>query len=332
MWLTKEEQWALTLSTFAGLSTTIGAAFAVIKRPDDALLAFLLGTAIGVMFLLSFLEMWLRNALHNGWGEVTFSVLCGALLYRFIQPFLPEMHADADADGGSSAPDAAAPLTGGGRGKGKGAGGSGGDGEGVAKAPSALAERSASGKLAAAAERKAAGGGSSSSSNGGGGSGKPPKKQAGSTRRSGELLRLGLLMAMTMTLHNLPEGFAVAFAAFTDFGPIMAAAIAVHNIPEGVIVAAPVYAATGSRWKALAIATASGLSEPVGALLALLFVKPFLTEATLHYILAFVGGIMMAVCVLELWPEARKCRSDRRLVAGVALGGAVMGWTLYVGV
>ena len=65
--------------------------------------------------------------------------------------------------------------------------------------------------------------------------------------RKSELLRLGLLMAMTMTLHNLPEGFAVAFSAFTDFGPVMAAAIAVHNIPEGIIVAAPVYAATGER-------------------------------------------------------------------------------------
>eukprot|EP00958_Prasinococcus_capsulatus_P024973 scaffold4047_cov188-Prasinococcus_capsulatus_cf.AAC.1 len=45
----------------------------------------------------------------------------------------------------------------------------------------------------------------------------------------------------------------------------MAAAIAVHNIPEGVIVAAPVFAATGSRWKSLALALASGLSEPLGA-------------------------------------------------------------------
>lgn len=38
------------------------------------------------------------------------------------------------------------------------------------------------------------------------------------------------------------------------------------------------YAATGSRWKAVGLATASGLSEPLGALLALLLVKPFLTE------------------------------------------------------
>ena len=59
------------------------------------------------------------------------------------------------------------------------------------------------------------------------------------------------LMAITMTLHNLPEGFAVAFSSFTSVGPIMAAAIGVHNVPEGIIVAAPVYAATGSRRSAL---------------------------------------------------------------------------------
>lgn len=46
------------------------------------------------------------------------------------------------------------------------------------------------------------------------------------------MMRLGLLMAITMTLHNLPEGFAVAFTAFTPLGPVMALAIAMHNIPE----------------------------------------------------------------------------------------------------
>ena len=45
-------------------------------------------------------------------------------------------------------------------------------------------------------------------------------------------MRLGLLMAVTMTLHNMPEGFAVAFSAYTSFGPVMAVAIAMHNIPE----------------------------------------------------------------------------------------------------
>jgi len=112
----------------------------------------------------------------------------------------------------------------------------------------------------------------------------------------------------------------------------MAIAIAVHNIPEGVIVAAPVYAATGSRWKAMGIATASGLSEPLGALMALLSIRPFLTPMRLQYMLAFVGGIMMAVCALELLPEARKCKEDLRLIQGVGFGSVIMLATLWAGV
>ena len=47
-----------------------------------------------------------------------------------------------------------------------------------------------------------------------------------------KLMRLGMLMAVTMTLHNLPEGFAVAFSSYTDVGVVMMLAVAVHNIPE----------------------------------------------------------------------------------------------------
>ena len=43
-----------------------------------------------------------------------------------------------------------------------------------------------------------------------------------------------------------------------------------------------------------ALCNAQGLSEPVGALIALLFVKPFLTPMLLQYMLAFVGGIMVS--------------------------------------
>lgn len=111
------------------------------------------------------------------------------------------------------------------------------------------------------------------------------------------MYRLGLLMAFTMTLHNMPEGLAVAFSAYTSLGWVMALAIALHNIPEGIIVAAPIYAATGSRTQALAIATMSGLSEPLGALLALLFVKPFLTMERLHLTMAFMGALLVTPLV-----------------------------------
>lgn len=150
--------------------------------------------------------------------------------------------------------------------------------------------------------------------------------------RSAELLRLGLVMSLTMTLHNFPEGFAVAFSSLTDFGPIMALAIAIHNIPEGIIVAAPIYAATGSRWKAIGMAAFSGISEPLGALIALLSVRPIISEDALHIVLAIVGGIMGAVCILELWPEGQKCKSEGKLVLGILFGGVIMGSTLLLGV
>jgi len=40
----------------------------------------------------------------------------------------------------------------------------------------------------------------------------------------------------------------------------------------------------------------------------------------------------MAVCTLELYPEAGKCGHDMRLGQGAALGTVVMGWTLYIGI
>jgi ZIP family zinc transporter len=44
------------------------------------------------------------------------------------------------------------------------------------------------------------------------------------------------------------------------------------------------------------------------------------------------AGAQMAVCVLELWPEARKCGEDTRLWQGIILGSVVMAWTLYIGI
>ena len=48
--------------------------------------------------------------------------------------------------------------------------------------------------------------------------------------------------------------------------------------------------------------------------------------------LAGTGGVMSAVCFIELLPEGRKCRNDDNLIKGIALGAVVMLGTLYVGV
>jgi len=136
--------------------------------------------------------------------------------------------------------------------------------------------------------------------------------------------------------------------ANTSAGLHVALAVALHNIPEGIIISAPVFAATGSRWAALALAAASGLSEPVGAAGALLAARAWdaasgggglspssptgSAAGLLPLLLAAAGGVMGAVCVLDLIPEAARCGAPQRLVAGVVGGGGLMAGTLVAGV
>jgi ZIP family zinc transporter len=138
--------------------------------------------------------------------------------------------------------------------------------------------------------------------------------------------RLGVLMMATLTAHNLPEGVAVAVGALksTRTGVVVMSAIAMHNIPEGLAIAIPVYAATGNRWKALGMTLASGLSEPLGAALGILVLHPFLTHSVVDNATCSVGGIMLAVSVLELLPEARKHREKWSCISGFLVGWLVI--------
>ncbi|ANS78960.1 Metal transporter, ZIP family [Serinicoccus hydrothermalis] len=153
--------------------------------------------------------------------------------------------------------------------------------------------------------------------------------------RSGELdvglLRTGLLLAGVVGLHNLPEGLATLVATLDDprVGVVLAAAIAIHNIPEGLVVAAPIYAATGSRRRAMLWAAASGLAEPVGAVLGYLALRALLPVEWVDLSLALVAGMMIAVSLVELIPTALRYAARRRdLVAGFSLGAVVMGLSL----
>lgn len=114
-----------------------------------------------------------------------------------------------------------------------------------------------------------------------------------------------LLVAGAVTLHNLPEGFAVGAAYFSgdaSLGLILAVALGAHNIPEGIVVALPLRAAGVSRKKALWAATASGLAEPVGALVSIVLFGIVSTLTPLF--LAFVAGAMIFVTSHELIPES----------------------------
>jgi len=122
------------------------------------------------------------------------------------------------------------------------------------------------------------------------------------------LLRTGILSAIAITIHNIPEGLATftSYLAEPQIGVSIAIAIAIHNIPEGIAVAVPIYFATGRRGKAFLIALLSGLSEMAGAVIGLVLIRFSGTELMVGYVLAATAGIMVYISFDELLPTAER--------------------------
>lgn len=147
-----------------------------------------------------------------------------------------------------------------------------------------------------------------------------------------KLMRTGLLVALGIGIHNLPEGLAAFAGALQNLklGVAIAVAVAIHNIPEGLAVSAPIYAATGSRKKAFWWSFLSGIAEPVGAGMAALVLMPFLNEKVLGAVLSAVAGIMVFISVDELVPASKKYGFDHLAIIGVITGMAVMAVSLWL--
>lgn len=157
------------------------------------------------------------------------------------------------------------------------------------------------------------------------------KDHGGDQSKSG-LIRVGLLIAFGLGIHNFPEGMATFAGALEDVrvGIAIAVAIAIHNIPEGLAVSAPIYAATGSRRKAFLWSFLSGVSEPIGAAIAALILLPFLTESVLAWVLAIVAGIMVSISMDELVPAAKSFGSEHTPIIGVIAGMFIMALSLWL--
>jgi zinc transporter ZupT len=144
-------------------------------------------------------------------------------------------------------------------------------------------------------------------------------------------LRSGLLIAFILAIHNFPEGLAVGLASLMNTRKtlLMVLAISLHNIPEGIAVACPIYAASGDRGKAILFATLSGLTEPLGALLSVLVLRPWLTFQRLEAAMLFVAGVMVTVSARELLPKAWRLHA-RSCVLGFLFGVAAMALGIFL--
>jgi ZIP family zinc transporter len=135
-----------------------------------------------------------------------------------------------------------------------------------------------------------------------------------------QLLKSGILIAIGITIHNIPEGIAVGagYMHLPQFGFFIALAILLHNIPEGIAAALPLCQSGVCRWDSFRVALFSGLVEPIGALIAAVFLASF--KELIPGALAFAGGVMVFITLDELIPAAREYGHQHFTAMGIISG------------
>lgn len=147
-----------------------------------------------------------------------------------------------------------------------------------------------------------------------------------------KLMRMGILSAMAIAIHNFPEGIVTFMSTINNasLGLAIAIAIAIHNIPEGIAVAVPIYFATGSRKKAFFYSFLSGISETIGALIAFGVLFIFFSKLLIGVFMGMVAGIMVFISLDELLPAAREYGEPHKAIYGLVFGMLVMAVSLLI--
>ena len=133
------------------------------------------------------------------------------------------------------------------------------------------------------------------------------------------------LFIIAITIHNFPEGMSVGVSFGSGElknGMVLAIAIALQNIPEGLAVALPLVGLGYNKWKAIGIATLTGLVEPVGGLLGITAVTLF--QPILPIAMGFAAGAMLFVISEEIIPETHSNGRSRFATFALMIGFIVM--------
>ena len=294
---------AILLTTLSGMAATVGGAIVVIGgAPSPALLGHLLSFAAGIMLYISYADLLPHAMMELGDGD-ELAAFWQANVWMFVGMalFAVVVMFVPEMHLGDGA--AAAATDGGG----------GGHGHSHGKAPAHT-------------------------------DGTPPPVAAAAAAAlvsQSRLLATGVVAAIGISLHNLPEGLIVynqtiggictgdggggegaggllgALSLPTNWrscmsrGLAVTLAIALHNIPEGMAVASPLYASTGSRWQAMKWCILSSLCEPLAAIVFGYAFSAHLTPFIMALLNATVAGIMICLCLIELIPAACEHVSPR---------------------
>lgn len=145
-------------------------------------------------------------------------------------------------------------------------------------------------------------------------------------------LKRTLMLIVSITLHNIPEGLAVGVAFGStlyglDGATLMSAwtlaiGIGIQNFPEGTAVSIPLRREGFSRNKSFIYGMLSGIVEPIsGVLGALLVLK---VRIILPFLLAFAAGAMIYVVIQELIPESQTNENKEVISMCTLIGFTIM--------
>lgn len=154
----------------------------------------------------------------------------------------------------------------------------------------------------------------------------------GAGNNNSALKRMGIMTALAIAIHNFPEGMATFTSALKDpyLGTAIAVAIAIHNIPEGIATSLPIYFSTGKRAKAFVISFLSGITEPLGALIGYIILRPFFNDTVFGILFSAVAGIMVFISLEELIPMAHEYEKSKITIIGVIIGMLIMAISLLL--
>lgn len=144
------------------------------------------------------------------------------------------------------------------------------------------------------------------------------------------LYKIGILSAISLLIHNVPEGIICAVTSYSnlDIGLKLSFIIMIHNITEGIAICLPVYYATNSKRKAIIMTFISAMGEVVGAIITMLFLKPFISSFLLYVILIITAGIMISLSIGKIFKEGLSLRKYLYFVIGIIVGLVIVLITL----
>ena len=293
---------ALGLTLLAGMATGIGSVIAfVARRTDYRFLSVATGFSAGVMLYISFVEIFPESAalLSARYGAALGGWLVAASFFggMILMAIIDNAIPSADNPHEVHTEEETAPLH-------------------DPEAPFPITE-------AYAAQRTR----------------RPPADARNNSSAHRGLMRTGLFTAVAITIHNFPEGIVTFLAALQEpkLGVAIALAVALHNIPEGISVSVPIFYATGNRKKAFLYSVASGLAEPLGAIIAFGVILLFAGQASAGVppqmtgvMFGAVAGVMVYISVDELLPISRTYGRGHDSILGLMAGMALMALSLLL--